>query len=999
MVLALLSIASVSADEGTAGETRSKPIPVARLKHSSQVDFDREVLPILKSNCLACHNKTTAKAKLVLETPEDMIKGGDSGPVVAPNKSGASLLLKAASHQLEDTVMPPPGNKVQASDLAPEELGLIKLWIDQGAKGSASIVRPIEWQPLPEGLNPIYAVAVTPDGQFAACARANQIFLYHLPSNTLAERLTDPLLQKSGLYARPGVAHRDIVHSLAFSPDGSLLASGAYREAKLWRQPKNTAKLRLASVAHKSVTAVATSSDGRWLATGGDDGRVQVRNLADGKRVRHLPALKGAIHGLTFSPDGTALGSVSADKMLRICEIPTGRIVAQTRLDSEPNALVWLADDQLASGGADRLIHLWHFDAVGRSLAPIKELRGHEGTVTALDVVPSTHQIVSGSSDGSLRLWDVESGKMIREMKHGGPITAVAVRHDGKRVASAGTDKTVKLWDFADGKQIAELKGDRYAQEHAADCERALIFAKSEAEFRKAELKSAETNETAQVQRVKKAADTDESAEKGLVEKQRNFLEATETRAAAEKSLEALQVEPKRAAQSLADAEAAAKGAESEAKTAKDTPGQTRETIERLSAEAAAKSKAAAEAKTAFDKQSAASKEKESKANEHLKTATKAFADAEKELKKAEQAESTARIELQLASKAADEAGKDLTDARTGIRKAAAQQKQTETDLEAAKNAAAESEEPIRCLAFSPDNLTLATGGDDGLIHTWSADNGAAFEASRGHKNAVFAVAFASNGNLVSGGADRSAVVWDLKVGWKLERVVGTGDVNSPIVDRVNVVKFSPDGNLLATGGGEPTRGGEIMLWQAATGQLTRSFTNVHSDAVFGLDFSPDGKYLASGAADKFAKVIDLSTGKIVRQFEGHTHHVLGVSWERNERMLASAGADNVIKVWDFTKGERKKNIGGFDKEVTSISFVGYSDQALAASGDGKVRLVREDGSEVRSFSGDNDFVESAAATPDGKIVVAGGQDGVLRVWEGNNGKLIASFPPPGAMQ
>ena len=258
-------------------------------------------------------------------------------------------------------------------------------------------------------------------------------------------------------------------------------------------------------------------------------------------------------------------------------------------------------------------------------------------------------------------------------------------------------------------------------------------------------------------------------------------------------------------------------------------------------------------------------------------------------------------------------------------------------------------------------------------------------------------VAFANDGTLASGAADRSVVIWDLKAEWKLDRIIGTGDSNSPLVDRVNAVKFSPDGKSLATGGGEPTRDGEIKLWQVDTGQLIRSFTNVHSDAVFSLDFSPDGKYLASGAADKFVKVIELDTGKIVRQFEGHTHHVLGVSWNRNERTLASAGADNVVKIWDFVKGEKTKTIAGFDKEVTAISFVGYSDQALAASGDAKVRLVREDASDVRSFSGATDFVESAVITPDGKIVLAGGQDSILRVWDGTNGKLLASFPPPEA--
>ena len=223
----------VRAGEAKSDDKHSRPIPIAKVKHPKPVDFDKEILPVLKNNCLACHNKTTAKARLVLETPQDILKGGDSGPAVAPKKSGSSLMLRAASPQLEDTIMPPPANKVLASDLTPEELALIKLWIDQGAKASANIVRPIDWQPLPEGLNPIYAVAVTPDGQFAACARANQIFLYHLPSQQLVGRLTDPQLLTSN---KPGVAHRSMVQALAFSPDGTLLASGGHREVKIWRR-------------------------------------------------------------------------------------------------------------------------------------------------------------------------------------------------------------------------------------------------------------------------------------------------------------------------------------------------------------------------------------------------------------------------------------------------------------------------------------------------------------------------------------------------------------------------------------------------------------------------------------------------------------------------------------------------------------------------------------------------------------------------------------------
>src|SRR3954469_15517396 len=104
-------------------------LPVVDVKRDAPVSFDQEILPLLSANCLACHNRTKAKADLVLETPADMLKGGENGPAIVPKRSADSLLLKLAAHQ-QDPVMPPKGNKVAASNLTGEQLGLLKLWID-----------------------------------------------------------------------------------------------------------------------------------------------------------------------------------------------------------------------------------------------------------------------------------------------------------------------------------------------------------------------------------------------------------------------------------------------------------------------------------------------------------------------------------------------------------------------------------------------------------------------------------------------------------------------------------------------------------------------------------------------------------------------------------------------------------------------------------------------------------------------------------------------------
>jgi WD40 repeat protein len=237
--------------------------------------------------------------------------------------------------------------------------------------------------------------------------------------------------------------------------------------------------------------------------------------------------------------------------------------------------------------------------------------------------------------------------------------------------------------------------------------------------------------------------------------------------------------------------------------------------------------------------------------------------------------------------------------------------------------------------------------------------------------------------------------VWDLAPRWKLERRIGTGDERSPLADRVNALRFTPEGAQLFTAGGEPTRGGEIKLWRVRDGAFVRELSNVHSDSVLALDLTRDGKLLATGAADRFAKVIDLASGQVLKALEGHTHHVLGVAWKRDGRTLVSAGADKVAKVWDATAGERRKNLEGFGKEVTAVAFVGVSDEAVFSAGDGQVVRMKEKGEKVRSYSGAKDYVYATSVTPDGRIVVAGGIDGVLRAWNGTDGTLLAEFPAP----
>lgn len=976
-VATLLAISVVAhAAESSSDDHRIKPIPVPNLKRTTPVDFNKEILPLLKNKCLACHNKTTAKASLVLETPGDMLKGGDSGPAIQPKKGDASLLIKAAAHQLEDTVMPPPGNKVLASDLTSDELALIRLWIQQGAVASSATHNELEWRPLPENLNPIYAVALTSDGQIAACGRGNRIFLYHLPTSRLVSQPVDPSLSRSNVNRL--TAHRDLVESLAFSPDGTTLASGSYREIKLWHSPPQAPTQRIERASSESITALAASPDGNWFATGDTRGNVTLRSFPSGKPAKTFTKIKSAINSLAFSPDNTLLCLGPNDRTLHLWTVPSGKQFAQIETPAEVTAVLWLTNlDLIATGGSDGFIRTWKLDAASRTLKTAQELRGHQGPVTSLNLLTSTNiQILSGGQDGTIRLWNAADGTQIREIKHGASVTSVAARPDGKRLASAGVDGVTRLWDL-DGKLVSELRGERHARDLLAELERTTNFLMSEVAFRKAAAKTAETNAVAQTERVKKATEADETTVKALAEKEKLLADAREANTGAEKSSEDIKAQLKRANESLELAISAA------AQAASQTGEKTTNTTE------------AGEAKTKAEKIVAELKENEKQAAEKVKSSAKRVTDTEADVKKAVQSRSNAETELQLARKALGAAEGKTTSAKIDIHNAERAEVDAIALLKSGQIRAAQYSLPVRAVTFSPDNVAVVTAGDDGLVHTWSAENGTPFETFHGHVDSIRAATFTRNGSLTSAGDDRSVEFWNLDGAWMLARVIKPTNSESPPVDRVTVLKFNPNGDRLATGGGVPTRGGELALWNPATGALVRSYPNIHSDVVFALDFSRDGRLLATGAADRFAKVIDLDSGRILRQLEGHTHHVLGVAWKRDGRTLASAGADNIVKIWDFETGDRKKNVTGFDKEVTSINFVGYTDQAVTTSGDGKVRLMREDGNEVRSYPGMTDFVYSAAATPDGKVVIAGGQDGVLRVWNGTDGQLITSFPPP----
>jgi sugar lactone lactonase YvrE len=202
-----------------------------------------------------------------------------------------------------------------------------------------------------------------------------------------------------------------------------------------------------------------------------------------------------------------------------------------------------------------------------------------------------------------------------------------------------------------------------------------------------------------------------------------------------------------------------------------------------------------------------------------------------------------------------------------------------------------------------------------------------------------------------------------------------------PFMDRVNALAFSPDGTLLAVGSGEPSRTGEISVWSVANGQRVRTFERPHRDCVLSLVFSRDGRWLASGSADRAARLWSLADGKMLRSMEGHSGHVLTVAFRDDDRVLLTGGAEGALKLWNLRNGDVIRTVKSFEGEVVAAGYLCGETNFAAASADRKVRTFSEGGAEVVKFENIKASPTVMTVSADGTRVFAGYASGAIGGW------------------
>ncbi len=283
------------------------------------------------------------------------------------------------------------------------------------------------------------------------------------------ERLIQILaMQRETSLKEPGYTAGNIIN-LLFQM-GTDLKGYDFSNFCVWQADLRNACLHEVNFAHASLSkslfaeafggvfSVAFSPDGSILATGDTKGEIILRRVADGQLIRSFREHNGWIVSLEFSPDGHTLASGSCDYTAKLWNVNTGQCFHTLQ---EHEHEVWsvafsLDGETLASGCDDNKVRLWNVNT-GECY---KVFQGHTNCVLSVVFISDGRELLSGSHDNTIRLWDIDTGECKKIFQgHDNGIRSISVSPNGQNFASSSNDCTIRLWDIQTGECLKVFQG------------------------------------------------------------------------------------------------------------------------------------------------------------------------------------------------------------------------------------------------------------------------------------------------------------------------------------------------------------------------------------------------------------------------------------------------------------------------------------------------------------------------------------------------------------
>lgn len=329
--------------------------------------------------------------------------------------------------------------------------------------------------------SPAHSVAYSPDGKLLASAPLNGVVkLWEAETGMPIKTLTG-----------------SATSSLSWSADSKLLATTTHTTAVVWdvdaAKPKQTfdacglyppiwtpgkpfingirtntptvcdpasGKVQCKLEGHTApVYAFAWSRDGKTLATGAADATVRLWEMPSGTPLATYKGHKSVVQSVTWMPDGKSLASASSDKTVRLWKAPDKKAAASKKGDDDksadkpatgakPAATKPSADSNQKAGGKK--------ETKDPADPLIQEFIGHTGPVTELAAPAAAKLLASGSSDKTIKVWNLTSNKLASTITIGYPVLALAWSPDGKVLGSSSSDERLSFWNATSGKLIKD---------------------------------------------------------------------------------------------------------------------------------------------------------------------------------------------------------------------------------------------------------------------------------------------------------------------------------------------------------------------------------------------------------------------------------------------------------------------------------------------------------------------------------------------------------------
>ncbi|HEX5242286.1 MAG TPA: c-type cytochrome domain-containing protein [Tepidisphaeraceae bacterium] len=412
----------------------------------TKVNYQDDMLPIFRNDCLNCHNPDKKKGGLDLSSFQAALAGGDDGQVINSGDPDGSKLFRLVTHAEEPT-MPPKKDK-----LPDKELNLIKAWIAGGA-------------------------LETKNGKAIASAKPK---LDLSVASTGMQKPTGPLPMPHDFVLEPfaRATRAWAPYCMASNPWSPVVAIGAEHQVLLYN-PQTLDLLGIVPFLDGEPCVTRFSRNGKMLMIGGGvaakSGKVALWDITTGKHITDVGNEFDQVIAADLSPDQTTVALSGPTKTLKIYSTQDGTLLHSIKKHTDWVTAISYSPDGVLLASGDRAGGLWVWEA--KSGREFYNLAAHKAGITAVAFRDDANYLASASEDGTIKLWDMQSGNQVKSWNaHGSGVLSVEFTHDG-RLVSCGRDHVVRLWN-ANGSRIRQLDGFRdIALDATFDCDGKRVIA------------------------------------------------------------------------------------------------------------------------------------------------------------------------------------------------------------------------------------------------------------------------------------------------------------------------------------------------------------------------------------------------------------------------------------------------------------------------------------------------------------------------------------------